>query len=153
MVLDLIEGGDLYDYIMNSPSHRLNETQCAELFLQMISAIQHLHDEMDLVHRDIKPENFLMKHENQSLKIILIDFGFAATCREGEYLSDKVGSLQYMAPEQLEENCQHDRRVDYWALGVVLFNMLCGRQPFSRKNGDDALVQNIIKAQIIFDHA
>ena len=153
IVLDLIEGGDLYDFIMNSPDHKITETNCAELFLQMIGAIQYLHDEKDIVHRDIKPENFLMQQEGTSLKVILIDFGFSLKCKEGDFLTDKVGSLQYMAPEQLDDKCRHDRRVDYWALGVVLFNMLTGRQPFSRKDGDDALVENICNGRINFDHA
>jgi serine/threonine protein kinase len=152
-VLDLIEGGDLYDYIMNMPDHKIPEASCAELFSQMIYAIQYLHEEKDICHRDIKPENFLMKQEGTSLKVILIDFGFALKCPEGEFLKDRVGSLQYMAPEQLEEESLHDRRADYWALGVVLFNMLTGKQPFSRKDGDEALINNIIKGKINFDHA
>ena len=116
---------------MNSSNHRISEYNSSELFTQMISAIQYLHEDKDIVHRDIKPENFLMQQDGTNLKIILIDFGFATKCKKGDYLSDKVGSLQYMSPEQLEDKCKHDRRVDYWALEVVLFNMLSGRQPFS----------------------
>lgn len=151
-VFDCIDGGDMYDYIMNSPEHKINETSCAELFMQMVSAVQYLHDEKDIVHRDIKPENFLMKQEGSTLKVILIDFGFAMKCKEGEFLYDKVGSLQYMAPEELEDDSKHDRRVDYWALGVVLFNMLSGKQPFSRRDGDEALVNNICDVNINFDN-
>ncbi len=152
-MLDCIEGGDLYDYIMNSPDHKIPESTCAELFLQMNRAIQFLHNDLDIVHRDIKPENFLMKQEGTSLKVILIDFGFAGKCLEGEKLLDTVGSLQYMSPEQLEGDFKHDRRVDYWALGVVLFNMLTGKQPFSKKEGDEILVRNITNVKINFDSA
>jgi len=150
-VLDLIEGGDLYDFIMNSPEHKIPELTCIELFKQMISAVQYLHNVKNIVHRDIKPENFLMKQEGTTLKVILIDFGFALKCNEGEYLYDKVGSLQYMAPEQLADDSKHDRCVDFWALGVVLFNMLTGKQPFSRRDGDEALIKNIINVKINFD--
>ena len=147
--MELIDGGDLYDFIMNLKDHKVKEETCAELFIQMLSAIQYLHDVKNIVHRDIKHENFLMKQENTTLKVILIDFGFASVCHEREYLTDEVGSLQYMAPELLIDHGEHNQSVDLWALGVVLFNMLTGKQPFSRKKGaggDEELIKILLIA-------
>ena len=135
-VMEIIDGGDLFDYIINSPSGRLEERESLYLFKQMVLAVQYMHAE-DFMHRDIKPENFLVyvdKNDSNKLKVKLTDFGFACKVKNNEKKTDKVGSINYVAPEMLDdlnEDAPYDNKVDVWALGVCLYNMLSGKQPFA----------------------
>jgi len=146
-VFDLIEGGELFDYLINSPGRVIPESRAVDLFNQILDSLQYLHDK-NIVHRDIKPENFLIYHSGNKIKLKLIDFGFATVVKEGEKLTDKVGSLQYIAPEMLSDN-DYDSKIDMWASGVVLYNMLTGKQPFFGK-GDSELINNILNSQVVF---
>ena len=135
-VMELIEGGDLFDYIINSPSMRLEEKESLYLFMQMVQAVQYMHLE-GFMHRDIKPENFLVYYDindNNKLKLKLTDFGFACSFNVNEKKKDKVGSINYVAPEMLDditEDAPYDFKIDIWALGVCLYNMVSGKQPFT----------------------
>jgi serine/threonine protein kinase len=102
-----------------------------------------------IVHRDIKPENFLIYSQSGKISIKLIDFGFSAFCREGHKLSDRVGSLQYIAPEILQDE-EYEEAVDMWACGVVLYNMITGKQPFFGKIDSD-LIHNILTQEVSYN--
>jgi calcium-dependent protein kinase len=135
-IFELVEGGDLFDYLISCPNHQIPESRAQEFFYQILDALQYLHDQ-HIVHRDIKPENFLICHEGSKIKLKLIDFGFATILPEGEKLNDAVGSLQYVAPEMINQNPSYDLKVDMWAAGVVLYNMITGKQPFFSKLEQD----------------
>src|SRR5205085_1476069 len=91
-----------------------------------------------IVHRDIKPANlFLTRRPDGSVCVKVLDFGIAKITEaqadhQGALTSTGVilGSPSYMAPEQLDGSSAVDRRVDVWAMGVVLFELLTGRLPF-----------------------
>src|SRR6266496_6708726 len=93
---------------------------------QVAAALQYVH-EQKFIHRDVKPENMLLgRHE----EVLLSDFGLAALAHSSASLSaqEAVGTLPYMAPEQIEG---HPRAAsDQYALGVVVYEWLCGQHPF-----------------------
>lgn len=149
-VMELISGGDLFDHIINSPLKRLEEKYCLPIFSQMIDAVHYLHCE-NIVHRDIKPENFLIYFKNNQPHIKLIDFGFATNVIHDKPLTDKVGTINYIAPEMLVNDSQYSFSIDVWALGICLFNMLAGKQPFV-DNDILQLTEKIRTQEIDFNH-
>ena len=103
-----------------------------ELFLEVCDAVQHGHQK-GIIHRDLKPSNLLVGGDGRPK---VIDFGIALATDSEEHTrrtqtGELLGTLQYMSPEQfagLPEDV--DTRTDVYALGVVLFEMLCGDPPF-----------------------
>jgi len=129
-VFELIKGGELFDFIINSSGGHLDDKTALGIFMQMVDAVHYMHCE-GFMHRDIKPENFLIHKVNDKLSIKLIDFGFATNFKPGEKFVDKVGSLNYIPPEMLYDDGTYDQKCDNWALGICLYNMLAGKQPFA----------------------
>jgi tetratricopeptide (TPR) repeat protein len=112
-------------------------------FAALCQAVETMH-RAGIVHRDLKPENVMFRPDGQ---VTLIDFGLAR--RQDEHddpgaggltrTGERLGTYEYMAPEQWRDARAHDRRVDIYALGVLLFEMLTGRPPFV---GDEATVRH-----------
>ena len=93
---------------------------------QIASALQYAHD-AKLIHRDIKPENMLLDEHNN---LLLSDFGIALVAQSTRYQNtqDIIGTAAYMAPEQLQGKPR--RASDQYALGIVVYEWLCGERPF-----------------------
>lgn len=81
-----------------------------------------------IIHRDLKPENILMK--NDVIKIA--DFGFAKQTANGSLMNSIVGTPAYMAPQILSEQ-QYSYKCDIWALGVIMYELVVGRIPWTFK--------------------
>ena len=128
-VMDLVEGGDLYDFILKSPEGKLDDSVALELTIQILETLDYLHNEKGICHRDIKPENFLVQIEDSKPQIKLIDFGFATFINPDIPLTGYMGTPIYMAPEILSKE-PYSEKIDLWAVGIILFNMLTGCQPF-----------------------
>lgn len=128
LVLELAEGGELFNYIVKH--QKLSEGECRKLFRQLFQGIKYLHDR-NIVHRDIKPENILLVDDDLHVK--LADFGLAKIIGEESFTTTLCGTPSYVAPEILADNKQrkYTKAVDIWSLGVVLYICLCGFPPFS----------------------
>ena len=96
--------------------------------------------EQNIVHRDVKPDNVFLAKIGGEIVVKLVDFGIAKNIRPNvtmETLTEVgtiVGTPDYMAPEQAAGTRDHDARVDIYACGVMLYEILTGRRPFASKN-------------------
>ena len=140
-VLELLQGGDLFDHIINSPNRKLDENEVIELLFQMLQALRYLHYDLKVAHRDIKPENFLLINKNGKNIIKLIDFGFSTFITENGLMNDLLGTPQYAAPE-IYKGIPYTTKVDLWSIGIVLYNMINGTHPFNFNNGNQNLISN-----------
>jgi len=128
-IMDIIDGGDLFDFITKSPDGKLTDENALNLLIQVLETLYYLHDEMNICHRDIKPENFLVEIlDNGEPSLKLIDFGFA--CEIKNNLKDYLGTPTYTAPEIIKRE-NYNEKVDIWSTGILFFNMLTGCQPYN----------------------
>ncbi|OQR82909.1 calcium/calmodulin-dependent protein kinase [Achlya hypogyna] len=139
IVTDLLEGGELFDRIIEKEYY--SEKEARDLVKLLLQALQYLHD-LNIVHRDLKPENVLLMSRGDDTSIKIADFGFAKMDFEGK-LTDKCGSPEYIAPEILSRS-YYGKQVDIWSAGVITYILLCGYPPFSGRN--NTVLFNNIKA-------
>ena len=127
IVSDLINGRNLADVISNDrPSVR----GAVQLVAEIADNLQAAHNE-GFIHRDIKLGNILI---DESGRPLLTDFGIATTNDRAEATKATIGTLPYMAPEQVADEAQLiDARSDIYSLGVVLFELLTGEGPYSAR--------------------
>lgn len=123
-VMEYVNGGELYFHLLRE--RVFSEERTRFYAAEIITAIGYLHD-MNIVYRDLKLENLLL---DETGHIRIADFGL---CKEemqyGVLTKTFCGTPEYLAPEILEEN-DYGRSVDWWGLGVVSYEMMCGRLPF-----------------------
>ncbi|KAI0559889.1 Serine/threonine protein kinase [Gracilaria domingensis] len=130
MVMDFIDGGDLFDFMVRKT--KLSEESTKLVIWQMLQGLSYLHSS-NIVHRDIKPENVLVQSVHP-LIIRITDFGFAnfvdpSSSAPQTDLKSMVGTGCYMAPEVIDSR-GHGKPVDIYSTGVVMFRLLSGRLPF-----------------------
>ncbi|ORY90318.1 kinase-like domain-containing protein [Leucosporidium creatinivorum] len=118
-------GQDLFDYVDIHPDG-LSPLTIRRIFSQISDAIFFLH-EHGIVHRDIKDENVVLDHEGN---VQLIDFGSAAYVKDGKKFDTFSGTLDFAAPEVLRGARYGGKEQDLWALGVLLYVLICGECPF-----------------------
>ncbi|CAB3259964.1 unnamed protein product [Arctia plantaginis] len=135
LILELGDGGDLYDYIMRHESG-LSESLARDYFRQIVRAISYCH-RLHVVHRDLKPENVVFFEKLGIVK--LTDFGFSNKFCPGQKLETSCGSLAYSAPEILLGDSYDAPAVDVWSLGVILYMLVCGQAPFQEANDSETL--------------
>ena len=149
-VMEYCEGGDLFDFITKNPNGKLDDINAIDIFIQILGALNYLHNEVYICHRDIKPENFLITINEQNRPIVkLIDFGLATYFRRGQKMRGKIGTIMYMAPEILRKE-PYDEKVDIWSTGIILYNMMTGCSPFTTGEADFKIYQ-ILNREINFD--
>lgn len=125
-----------------------------ELFCNVCDAVQHAHQK-GVIHRDIKPSNILVMQDEERVVPKIIDFGIAKAVAQpltAHTLETQMGSMlgtpDYMSPEQVELSpLDIDTRADVYALGAVLYELLCGIPPFNFKGGQQSYleIQRIIR--------
>lgn len=130
IVMELISGGELFDAIIANEFY--SEQDAGKLIKQIVTTVDFLHTK-NIVHRDLKPENLLFR-DKQSQVLKLIDFGIATIMEPGKVLMEVVGSRTYMAPE-IHMRCGYGKPVDAYAIGVIMYILLCGYPPFDYDQG------------------
>eukprot|EP00467_Chlorarachnion_reptans_P020355 CAMPEP_0114520898 /NCGR_PEP_ID=MMETSP0109-20121206/19879_1 /TAXON_ID=29199 /ORGANISM="Chlorarachnion reptans, Strain CCCM449" /LENGTH=361 /DNA_ID=CAMNT_0001701929 /DNA_START=159 /DNA_END=1244 /DNA_ORIENTATION=+ len=128
MVLDFFTGGELFYHLKHGGRFDLERGRfyCAEL----VCALQCLH-ENDVIYRDLKPENVLLDNEGH---IRLTDFGLSKDSLKGNTLTHTFcGTPEYLAPEVVQGK-PYNKTVDWWSLGTMTYEMVCGLPPFYSTN-------------------
>ena len=131
MVMEWVNGR-LLRQILNEQK-KLEPERAVKITKRILDALQYIHDH-DIVHRDLKPENVMVDDQDN---IKLIDFGIASNLRGRRLtfskLSQTMGTPDYISPEQVKGR-RGDARSDLYAVGVMLYEMLTGRVPFTGSN-------------------
>jgi CRP-like cAMP-binding protein len=142
LLLEFVQGGELFTYLHCTPSSpgKIANDHARFYASHVLLALEYLHDR-HIVYRDLKPENLLIDPQGY-LKVV--DFGFAKVVEDRSYTL--CGTPEYLAPE-LVLGKGHNRGVDYWALGVLIYEMVVGHSPFSGGGSADQvqIYRNIIK--------
>ncbi|KAI1119668.1 serine/threonine-protein kinase sck1 [Nemania sp. NC0429] len=125
LVTDYMSGGELFWHLQKEG--RFDEKRAKFYIAELILAIQHLHH-ADIVYRDLKPENILLDANGH---IALCDFGLSkANLTKNDTTNTFCGTTEYLAPEVLLDESGYTKMVDFWSLGVLVFEMCCGWSPF-----------------------
>ncbi|MGN6109391.1 MAG: protein kinase domain-containing protein [Kofleriaceae bacterium] len=134
VVMDFVSGPNLKDVIASQAP--LPVARAAEIVRQILSGLAHAH-EHEIIHRDIKPANIVLSQKSGlGDHVKILDFGLARLSQDSSLTTGiVVGTPSYMAPEQIRGTLI-DGRVDLYACGVLLFELLTGRKPFVSKKDD-----------------
>ncbi|RVD80367.1 uncharacterized protein DFL_008264 [Arthrobotrys flagrans] len=125
LVTDYMSGGELFWHLQQEG--RFSEERAKFYIAELILALEHLHNH-DIVYRDLKPENILLDANGH---IALCDFGLSkSNLSKNETTNTFCGTTEYLAPEVLLDEQGYTKMVDFWSLGVLVFEMCCGWSPF-----------------------
>ncbi|KAF9029586.1 kinase-like domain-containing protein [Rhodocollybia butyracea] len=126
LVLELIEGGDLLEYILSNAGVKMTQ----HIIYHLCLALSYVHS-LGIAHRDLKPENVLLtKDDPPNVKVA--DFGLAKATDSQTMLKTMCGTPAYLAPEVVQQaNMEgYDNLVDSWSVGVIVFSMITNASPF-----------------------
>jgi len=135
IVTEYVEGGSLADKLV---SGRIPRDQALRWVSEIADALEYAHLN-GVIHRDVKPANILIDHHGRAK---LADFGIAHSATKTGSFAPSLGTLRYMSPEQLEGK-PSDHRSDLYSLGVVLYEVLTGRIPYSSSE------PNVLRKEIV----
>lgn len=152
-------GGELFHHLQQ---HKRFTEEWTKFYIgSLVLALEYLH-ELGYAYRDVKPENVLL---NEDGYITLTDFGLAKKLKQEEYATSFVGTPDYMAPETIMNEeayskerdktwCHngHNYMIDWWGLGVLMYEMCIGITPFYHEN-QKKLFENIINKEVRFPNS
>ncbi|VDB88758.1 unnamed protein product [Peniophora sp. CBMAI 1063] len=150
IVMDYCPDGDLFSQILHHRRYLGHDALIKHVFLQLLDAVGYCHA-MGVYHRDLKPENVLCF--NSGLRLALTDFGLATTDRTSDEF--RTGSVYHMSPE-----CQGGAFApsgsysppynDIWSLGIILLNLITGRNPWKSASASDPTFQAYLQDPVGF---
>ena len=153
LATEFVDGETLRNYLRGKKKLKLGEI--LDIIVQVLAALDAAH-EANIVHRDIKPENVMIRRRDHVVKVL--DFGLAKVTEKkisNEEESEAatafktapgiiMGTINYMSPEQAQARAI-DQRTDIWSTGVMLYEMVAGRMPFSGVTTSHTIVQILEK--------
>jgi protein-serine/threonine kinase len=144
LVTDYMSGGELFWHLQKEG--RFSEDRAKFYIAELILSLEHLHDN-GIVYRDLKPENILLDANGH---IALCDFGLSkADLSTNDTTNTFCGTTEYLAPEVLLDESGYTKMVDFWSLGVLIFEMCCGWSPFFAENTQQ-MYKNIAFGKVRF---
>uniref|UniRef100_A0A8C6GXN8 Ribosomal protein S6 kinase n=1 Tax=Mus spicilegus TaxID=10103 RepID=A0A8C6GXN8_MUSSI len=147
LILDYINGGELFTHL--SQRERFTEHEVQIYVGEIVLALEHLH-KLGIIYRDIKLENILLDSNGH---VVLTDFGLSKefVADETERAYSFCGTIEYMAPDIVRGgDSGHDKAVDWWSLGVLMYELLTGASPFTvdgEKNSQAEISRRILKSE------
>ncbi|GAB1191164.1 cAMP-dependent protein kinase catalytic subunit [Aspergillus pseudonomiae] len=139
MVMDFVEGGELFSLLRKS--QRFPNPVAKFYAAEVTLALEYLHTHQ-IIYRDLKPENLLLDRHGH-LKIT--DFGFAKEVPDITWTL--CGTPDYLAPEVVSSK-GYNKSVDWWSLGILIFEMLCGFTPFWDSGSPVKIYENILRGRV-----
>ncbi|XP_057540265.1 serine/threonine-protein kinase WAG1-like [Amaranthus tricolor] len=148
LLIDYCSGGDLHSLLRKQPNYRLPIQAVKFYAAEVLIALEYLHS-LGIVYRDLKPENILLKEDGhimlsdfdlcfKSDVVPKIHFGEFVVEPTGAFSKSCVGTHEYLAPELVNGN-GHGNAVDWWAFGVLIYELIYGTTPFKGVNKETTL--------------
>ncbi|XP_047679073.1 inhibitor of nuclear factor kappa-B kinase subunit beta isoform X2 [Tachysurus fulvidraco] len=162
LAMEYCQGGDLRKYLnLLENCCGMREGSVLILLRDISSALKYLHTKR-IIHRDLKPENIVLQQGEKRLIHKIIDLGYAKELDQSSLCTSFVGTLQYLAPELLEQQ-KYTVTVDYWSFGTLVFECITGFRPFlptwqpvpwhnklKQKHEDDVVVYEDLAGEVHF---
>lgn len=143
IIMEYCPAGTFEEYLKNND---LSEENTKYFFKQIIDGYSHLNN-LNIMHRDIKPANLLLSNDNI---IKIIDFGFSKYATSILLNKTLCGTPLYMSPELLIKN-EYNMNSDIWALGILLYEMVYGYNPYAKCDSIDMLIDKIKNHDLNFN--
>jgi len=141
-IMDYVNGGEMF-YHLERDGH-FTEERTIFYIAELLLALEYLHQN-DVIYRDIKTENILLSSEGH---VVLTDFGLSKELSQSTRTSTLCGTPVYLPPEMLLKQ-EYGKAVDFWSLGVLIYEMLVGDVPFYHNNVQK-MFKKIVQEDIIF---
>jgi serine/threonine protein kinase len=146
MVMEYVPAKTISEWLREKGKFSVKET--IDITKQILHAINCVH-KANVIHRDIKPNNILL---NDDGIVKVMDFGLAKVVQEeGSQVTvtqTAAGTLYYMSPEQVKGSRNIDKRTDIYSLGMTIYEMLTGRNPFEKSESEFAIQKRIVEGKI-----
>eukprot|EP01016_Furgasonia_blochmanni_P003443 TRINITY_DN11352_c0_g1_i2.p1 TRINITY_DN11352_c0_g1~~TRINITY_DN11352_c0_g1_i2.p1 ORF type:complete len:361 (+),score=54.78 TRINITY_DN11352_c0_g1_i2:61-1083(+) len=142
LVLEYAEKGSLFSYVVKKK--RLSEPEARSIITGVCLGVDYLH-KSNIMHRDLKPENILLDRQHN---VKLCDLGWCTEISDGKK-NTFCGTFEYMAPEMIRRE-PYDERIDIWAIGILLYELLHGYSPFKGRKNEEEAAQNILYKPVAF---
>lgn len=133
IVMEYIAGDNLFRVLTDQKGFKFTERTISKIITCLLKAVLFLHHN-GIIHRDIKPENIVFVEPNNFNALKLIDFGLSIQ-QNAKKDNRRVGTPYYMSPEMVRGNFNYAS--DVWSIGVILFIMVTGKQPFRGKSKEE----------------
>ncbi|CAD8161483.1 unnamed protein product [Paramecium pentaurelia] len=148
LVMELVNGGQLSKILSKYHQNRFTQIQAQFCAAEIILGLEYIHETLKVLYRDLKPDNILVTQDGH---LKLTDFGLSKQydTQDMKFFTF-VGTPEYIAPEILLKS-GHNSSVDWWSLGILLYEMLVGYTPFRDQSNNLRVIENkIIQSEILF---